>query len=162
MCGPKRIVTRKRLILEVTQYGHSRIFDYWSNPVAQLDKWRQRGQCQCWSWIHVLCLHRACITITISYSEIYRSFVVLWRCVFLWHFAMHLRVPLCINSTLDHSPAARQESVSEASKWHTDAYFLTQPLSTSCCKWISVILVRCDLWYPAGHSCHAPDCQEVT
>ena len=29
MCGAKRIVTRKRLIiLEVTQYGHSRIFDY--------------------------------------------------------------------------------------------------------------------------------------
>jgi len=27
MCGPKRIVTRKHLILEVTQYGHSRIFE---------------------------------------------------------------------------------------------------------------------------------------
>ena len=50
MCGPKRIVTCKRLILEVTQYGHSyfpfhlsnRIFDYCSNPVAQLDKWRRQ------------------------------------------------------------------------------------------------------------------------
>ena len=29
-------------------------------------------------------------------------------------------------------------------------FFLPQPLSTSCCKWISVILVRCDLWCLAG------------
>ena len=38
---------------------------------------------------------------------------------------------------------------------NTDAYFLIQPLSTSCSKWISVILVRCDLWCPAGHSARA-------
>jgi len=34
-------------------------------------------------------------------------------------------------------------------------FFFTQLLSTSCCKWISVILVRCDLWCPAGHSARA-------
>jgi len=34
-------------------------------------------------------------------------------------------------------------------------FFFTQPLSTSCCTWISVILVRCDLGCPAGHSARA-------